>query len=258
MANGSAVIAYVTVTNLFLNNPYILNLETDLNIELEKVSQWLYANKLYLNIDKTSFVVFHSPQRRIVHNMNLRISNTSIKSDTRVKYLGLILDSNLNWKAYIHELSKTISRGIGVLSKLRYYVKKNILKQLYYSLIYPYMYLTYGLLLWGNTYSSSIKPLIILQKRAMRIITFSKPDEHSEPLFKELEILKLGDLVSLHNALFCISIIRTFFYLPLITFSNLFHQFTSRKPGLLRIPDQPIILTLSKQTMVNSTFALLL
>ena len=135
--------------NLFLNNHNILNLETDLNIELEKVSQWLYANKLSLNIDKTNFVVFHSPQRRIMHNMNLRISNTSIKSDTRVKYLGLILDSNLNWKAYIHEESKTISRGIGVLSKLRYYVKKNILKQLYYSLIYPY--LTYGLLLWGNT-----------------------------------------------------------------------------------------------------------
>ena len=93
-------------TNLFLNNPNILNLETDLNIELEKVSQWLYANKLSLNSDKTNFVVFHSPQRRIMHNMNLRISNTSIKSDTRVKYLGLILDSNLNWKAYIHEVKK--------------------------------------------------------------------------------------------------------------------------------------------------------
>ena len=54
-------------TNLFLNNPNILNLETDLNIELEKVSQWLYANKLSLNIDKTNFVVFHSPQRRIIN-----------------------------------------------------------------------------------------------------------------------------------------------------------------------------------------------
>ena len=187
-------------TNLFLNNPNILNLETHLNIELEKVSQWLYANKLSLNIDKTSFVVFHSPQRRIVHNMNLRISNTSIKSDTRVKYLGPILDSNLNWKAYLHELSKKNSRGIGVLSKLKYYAKKDILKQLYYSLIYPY--LTYGLLLWGNTYSSLIKPLIILQNRAMRIIPFSKPDEHSALLFEELDILKLGDLVSLHNALY--------------------------------------------------------
>ncbi len=52
-------------TNLFLNNSNILNLETDLNTELEKVSQWLYANKLSLNFGKTSFVVFHSPQRRI-------------------------------------------------------------------------------------------------------------------------------------------------------------------------------------------------
>ena len=33
-------------TNLFLNNPNILNLETNLNVELEKVSQWFYANKL--------------------------------------------------------------------------------------------------------------------------------------------------------------------------------------------------------------------
>ena len=123
--------------HLFADDTHLF-LETDLNIELEKVSQWLYANKLYLNTDKTNFVVFHSPQRRIMHNMNLRIFNTSIKSDTRVKYLGLILDSNLNWKAYIHEISKKNSRGIGVLSKLRYYVKKNILKQLYYSLIYPY------------------------------------------------------------------------------------------------------------------------
>ena len=104
-------------TNLFLNSPNILNLETNLNVELEKVSQWLYANKLSLNIEKTSFVVFHSPRRRIAHKLNLSISNTSVKSDNQVKYLGLIFDSNLNWKPYLHELSKKVSRGIGVISK---------------------------------------------------------------------------------------------------------------------------------------------
>ena len=119
-------------TNLFLNSPNILNLETNLNVELEKVSQWLYANKLSLNIEKTSFVVFHSPQRRIAHKLNLSISNTSVNSDNQVKYLGLIFDSNLNWKPYLHELSKKVSRGIGVLSKVRCYVNRNILHQLYY------------------------------------------------------------------------------------------------------------------------------
>ena len=38
-------------TNLFLNNPNILNLEINLNVGLGKVSQWLYANKLSLNIE---------------------------------------------------------------------------------------------------------------------------------------------------------------------------------------------------------------
>ena len=72
-------------TNLFFNNPNILNLETILNVELEKVSQWLYANKLSLNIEKNSFVVFHSPQR-IAHKLNLSISSMSVKSVNQVKY----------------------------------------------------------------------------------------------------------------------------------------------------------------------------
>ena len=153
-----------------------------------------------MNIEKNSFVVFHSPERRIAHKLNISISNTSVKSDNQVKYLGLIFGSNLNWKPYLHELSKKVSRGIGVLSKVRCYVNRNILHQLYYSIIYPF--LTYSLSIWGNTYSSTLKPLIILQKRAIHTITFSKPDEQSEPLFKELEILTLTDLVILHNALF--------------------------------------------------------
>ena len=48
-------------TNLLLNNK---NPESNLNIELEKVSHWLSVNKLSLNIEKTGFVVFHSPQRK--------------------------------------------------------------------------------------------------------------------------------------------------------------------------------------------------
>lgn len=93
-----------------------------------------------------------------------------VESDNQVKYLGLIFDSNLNWKPYLHELSKKISRGIGVLFKIRYYVNRNILLQLYYSVIYPF--LTYGLSIWGSTYSSTLRTLITLQKKAICNITF--------------------------------------------------------------------------------------
>ena len=109
-----------------------------------------------------SFVVFHSPQRRIVRKLNLSNSNMSVKSDNQVKYLGLIFDSNLNWKPYFHEFSKKISRGIGVPSKIRYHVNRNILLQLYYSLIYPFLHLRYinmGQYLWlhSQTFNNSSK-----------------------------------------------------------------------------------------------------
>ena len=55
---------------------------------------------------------------------------------------------------------------------------------------------------WGNTYSTTLQPLTILQKKAIRIITFSKFDAHSTPLFYRLEILKFIDLIFTNNALF--------------------------------------------------------
>ena len=82
---------FVDDTNLFLNDRSILNLETNLNIELKNVGHWLYANKLSLNIEKTSSVVFYSPQRRISHTMNFSISNMSVKSENKLNtYVSLL------------------------------------------------------------------------------------------------------------------------------------------------------------------------
>ena len=71
-------------TNVFLSDTNIQKLELNLNIELGKVSHWLNANKLSLNIEKTSFVIFHPPQRKITYQINLRISNNLIKQDRKV------------------------------------------------------------------------------------------------------------------------------------------------------------------------------
>ena len=85
-------------------------------------------------------------------------------------------------------------------SKLRHYINLKLLTQLYYSLIYPY--LTYAILVWGNAYQTTTRPLYILQKKVLRIITFSPFDAHSSPIFKQLQIIKLPDLVHLHTSNF--------------------------------------------------------
>ena len=124
----------------------------------------------------------------------------ALKQEKCVKYLGIYVDSHLNWKIHVYNISKKIKRSIGILLKVRYYVTPKILLQLYYSLIYPF--LTYGVLLWGNTYTSTLNPLILLQKRVVRIICFAKFDDHSSPLFKNLNLLKLENLIYTTNSLF--------------------------------------------------------
>ena len=116
-------------------------------------------------------MVFHPPQRKIIPSFNLTINGIHLKRDLFIKYLGVLIDSNLSWKPQVDSIVKKIKRSIGILSKLRYYVNTTILINLYYSLIYPF--LTCGILSWGNAYTTTLQPLYILQKKAMRIITFS-------------------------------------------------------------------------------------
>ena len=167
---------------------------------LVNVYSWLSANKLSLNIDKTNFIIFHPPQKIPHYQVNLQINNKQIKQEESIKYLGIYIDSNLRWKHHISHISKKIKQCIGIISNIRYFVSTKFLTQLYYTLIYPF--LTYILTAWGNTYPSSLKPLVTLQKKVVRIITFSSYNDHSSPLFRKVDILKFCDLVYIHNALF--------------------------------------------------------
>ena len=132
--------------------------------------------------------------------MQIYLNDLSIKREYTIKYLGITIDCNLNWKSHVAEISKKIKRNIGVICKLRNFVNSHILKNLYYSLIYPY--LIYGIVVWGNTYTSSTNPLFLLKKKLVRIITFSDYLDHTNSIFLALNILKFQDLVFYHNALF--------------------------------------------------------
>ena len=136
------------------------------------------TNYLWISISQITF--YSTPHRKTEVNISIKlnINNTSLKEKPCIKYLGIMLDSNLNWKSHVNYISTKIKRSIGILSKMRYLVTLDVLINLYYTLIYPFLF--YGLVVWGNTYPTNIKTLFILQKRTIRIITFSKFDEHSK------------------------------------------------------------------------------
>ena len=160
-------------------------------------------NRLSLNIDKTSWLFlarFHLPQRTILP-FKLKISGMPVEQTAYVKYFGLTIDGHLNLKkSHVHKVSEKISSGIGILSKLRDFVTYDILTQLYYSLMY--LFLAYSLVVWGNTCSTTLKPIVTLQKHALHIITFSKQYPQSSPIFAQLGLIKFMDLVTMQTAVF--------------------------------------------------------
>ena len=172
--------------NLFCEAKNLSALETTVNCELTNVYIWVWANRLSLNIDKSNYVLFHPPKRNIQSfSFSLSLNNHKFKREYCIKYLGLMIDSNLNWKKQVVCVLKKVRRGIGILSKICHYItislSRDILKGLYFTLIYPF--LIYGLIAWVNTYNTTVQPIYILQKKAIRVITFSSFDHHSNPLF---------------------------------------------------------------------------
>ena len=88
-----------------------------------------------------------------------------------VKYLGVLLDSNLSWKFRIDNVALKVSRTVGVVARLRHFVPRTTLLNIYQSLILPY--LTNGLAgAWGQPAKTHLQKILVLQKRVLRLMYF--------------------------------------------------------------------------------------
>ena len=125
--------------NIYYESDNEKSLEKTVNKELEKLHDWLCLNILSLNISKTSFVIFRAINKPKTSSVTLIINKQAINESNSVKYLGILIDSHLTFKNHIDELTKKISRAIGVLYKLRPFVSTKILTNVYYALVYPFL-----------------------------------------------------------------------------------------------------------------------
>ena len=158
-----------------------------INEHLNKVGEWMKSNKLVLNSRKTKYMLFHK-HNKVVPNLDLNINGSTIDQVSTFKFLGLHINSQLTWQTHINEISKRISRVIGLLYKMQNILPKNILLSLYNTLILPHI--NYCILSWGKESDS----ILLLQKRAVRAIASAGYRAHSEPLFKIYNVLKVTDI----------------------------------------------------------------
>ena len=154
-----SILMYADDTTLFCNFDNIRN-NTIINTELEKVYGWLCSNKLSLNVGKTKYMCFHTAQKKVIFK-------------------------------HIEHISLKISKVIGIMFRMKNILPSDILHTIYNTLIMPHY--SYCLLTWGSKIHI-VHRLLLLQKKALRMIDDSHYIAHTEPICKKLQIEKISDL----------------------------------------------------------------
>ena len=119
LKNASSVldpIMFADDTNLFYTHSNIQKLFSTMNEELASINQWFTSNKLSLNAKKTKCSCFHKPSKKddiSLMQPKLTTCNHVIERQEFIKFLGVLLDENLNWKEHIKHTENKIAKNLG-------------------------------------------------------------------------------------------------------------------------------------------------
>ena len=123
--------------------------------------EWFSSNKLSANEAKTAYTIFKKQRAETPDEHDelkqIEINNTTIKHSQHSKYLGIILDQDLNWEEHVDKLKKDLSSIIGKFKIIKNYIDEANKRQLYYAHIYSK--LQYGIEIYGQATAKTIKQL---------------------------------------------------------------------------------------------------
>ena len=85
-------------TNLLHFSKSITKLNKYVNLDMKNLNDWLNANKISLNVQKTKFVIFKHQRKKIDSEVKIKLRRKRLYPTDSLKYLGIRTDENLKWK----------------------------------------------------------------------------------------------------------------------------------------------------------------
>ena len=143
-SNVLEFILFADDTTILYSSEHIVNDMPVINKELSEVSNWFKTNKSSINAGKTNYMIISTPRMTSITNadnstlqddIDIILDDTKLQRVTQTKFLGVIIDDNFTWKSHIEGISKTISRNIGVINKVKLFMPNRILQSLYCTLV---------------------------------------------------------------------------------------------------------------------------
>ena len=188
-------------TFLKMESNNLSQLRKQANKEMENISNWLISNKLTLNIIKSKYMIITNKKKIGDDEFYLKLNSKKLERCHQYKYLGVLIDDKLTWKAHIQYICEKIGKTCGVFAKLRHCTDISTLKSVYFALVFSH--LQYCNLIWGDACDQVIKPLKSLVNRIIRIMVFAPfQSNNSQQFYDELEFLSLTQIHLLEKAKF--------------------------------------------------------
>ena len=103
-----------------------------------------------------------------------------LEMKSEVKFLGLLIDSNLTWKSHIAYVSLKLCRIVGIIERI------------YCAFVHPY--LNYGISVWDQPCKTHLNNFLVLQKRVLRSMNFANFRDHAILFFINSGILPINFL----------------------------------------------------------------
>ena len=139
-SNEIFLMLFADDSSAFIQGKDLTELLLSRNTELNKMSLWLQTNQLSINIGKTHFMVFTVRNRKGFRPLiPLTINGEVLEETSCIKFLGVRIDSKLNWNLHIQYIKSKIAKGVGIIRKARRFLADEILITLYYAFLYPYL-----------------------------------------------------------------------------------------------------------------------
>ena len=157
-----SIVLFADDTNILYSHTCLKKLNEIIQVEINKIADWLNANKLSINTEKNKFILFRTKNKKPKYTINISINNNNIKQVKNTTFLAIVIDEFLTWCNHLDLITKQIIKCAAVISRIRHFTNLNSLKLIYCALVYPY--LTYGNLIWGNTCKSRIQKLVNIKK----------------------------------------------------------------------------------------------
>lgn len=195
------------------------------NTELKKWAGWFKANRMVVNTSKTKYIIFHNkgmqaktvkdilfdnnepgviPNPALISKIE-RISINNVNENERYyRLLGVHFDEHLSFNYHINKLTSTLSKTLFFIYKVKNILPQKALVTIYNSLFHAH--LLYCPLIVGCATMTNLNKIVRLQKKAIRIVTNSKFNEHTAPIFKKLKVLPYMSMIKLNKLKFMHSI----------------------------------------------------